>query len=256
MHTSARSVRHASQRFLPRNQRWHVHHHSNCTHHQLYNSWISLWIRYSTAFLIRACWLCSFHCFRAPAFVPGGSYITDFAITSPEEDFWITHSVRNVWHVDIHMKCAQDVKNCHPFRSFGDLNVCDRVKETSSKTMGFREFIVMFWNYICQPFGVCYVFCITITGLQLLFSFVKSCKLSSKSLNCCPHVKLCQMIHRSGYALRHTCWWNNWMSECSAEMNSRIQTSYSKYELLFEDCKKLLSKWLDIGEPHGFASQS
>lgn len=53
----------------------------------LQRSWISFWIRYSTAFLIMAYWLCSFHCFRTPAFVQGGFYITAFAITSPKEDF-------------------------------------------------------------------------------------------------------------------------------------------------------------------------
>ena len=38
MHTSARSIRHASPLLLPRNQRRHVQHLSNYTHQQVYNA--------------------------------------------------------------------------------------------------------------------------------------------------------------------------------------------------------------------------
>lgn len=38
MYTSARSIGHASLHSLPSNQRRHVHHHSNYTHHQVYNA--------------------------------------------------------------------------------------------------------------------------------------------------------------------------------------------------------------------------
>lgn len=69
----------------------------------LQRSWISLWIRHKAAFLIMSCWLRSFHCFRASAFVLGAFYRTGFAITSPKERiflspffFLITYFVRNV----------------------------------------------------------------------------------------------------------------------------------------------------------------
>lgn len=97
---------------------------------------ISLWIRYSTAFLIMACWLCSFHCFRTPAFVHGGFYRTAFAVTSPEE--FLNYALsQKLLAYDMCTRFCERVVTLLLVTE-----VC--VKETWSETKDLREVIVMF----------------------------------------------------------------------------------------------------------------
>ncbi len=125
------------------NQRRHVHHRSNYTHQQVYNAVELVFGLGITAFLITACWLCSFHCFRTPAFIQGGFYITVFAITSLKSEFL------NYTHGQKCLAYETCIRSCGSHTSFEGLGVYDRAKRC-----GFTEFSAIFENYDCQSLWV------------------------------------------------------------------------------------------------------